>query len=503
MFKNKHIKYHWLLLTVFPVGWYVSQDLLADEKLYFTILTVIAFLSASLILKVLRGPVKREIHLWIIFILFVIGYYIKFYILCCFKLDINSQYLDLMYPCESVLMNHADLLIKYYEMITIIFVVFALLIAALVAVADASKTRSKYYKFAEPRSTIKKSTVKRLLGITIVSSLLLIYIQLTLGIGFVSAADRQGSPLPYRLAGIIVAIYNWFIPLLFLFSVWLADTIRSNYLTKLTIGTYLLFGIAAGLLSTSKSPLTIVVVTLLILWLVTDKLSRKRLLLLLLIVPFMGVFNGFLSINRIMRSSNPEFGIFEIMWRSGGSLFSTSTNLTEYDQPIQYATNYLALLLRINGADSLMNIINYAPGFSLQRIWHLLFESPDTIATLYAHEVLGISQLTGVAFSPSLLGYFEFVFGNVVLVCFGIIVFTLVWHLLFRALLRSKLLIEPIVFSMLIVIVGFYTSEGTLESMPQSIALIGAFAIFGELFARRLVKKSTFLNTYSQPSVRS
>lgn len=497
------LKARWFTLAVFPVGWYVSLDLLGDGKLYFTILTVIAFLSASLVLKMLRGPVKREIHLWIIFILFVIGYYIKFYILCYFKLDINSQYLDLMYPLESELLNHADLLINYYEMIAIIFVVFALLIAALVAVADTLTTRSKYYKFAVPRITIKKSTVQRMLGITIISSLILIYIQLTLGIGFVSAADRQVCPLPYRLAGIIMAIYNGIIPLLFLMSVWLADAIRSNYLKKLTIGTYLLFGIATGLLSTSKSPLTTVVVTLLILWLVTDKLSRKRLLLLLLIVPFMGVFNGFLSINRIMRSSNPDFGIFEIMWRSGGSLFSTNTNLTENDQPIQYAANYLGLLLRINGADSLMNIINYAPGFSLVRIWHLLFESPDTVATLYAQEVLGYSQLTGVGFSPSLLGYFEFVFGNVVLVCFGIIMFTLVWHLLFRALLRSKLLIEPIVFSMLIVIVGIYTSEGTLESMPQSIALIGAFAIFGEFFARRLVKNSTSLNTHSQPSVRS
>jgi hypothetical protein len=489
-----------LLLTIFLVGWSFSLDLMGSEKIYYTVLTVTAFLSGSLILTMLRGPAKQTIHLWIIFILFVIGYYIKFYILCYFKLDINSEYLDLMHPLESELMNNADLLINYYEMITIILVVFALLIAALVAVTDASRKKYKDYKFVVPRITVKKSTVKRLLGITIVSSLVLIYIQLTLGIGFASAADRQVNPLPYRLAGIIMAIYNGIIPLMFLISLWLADTMRSNYLARLSVGTYLLFGVVAGLISTSKASLITVVVSLIVFWLVTGSFTRKRLLLLLLLVPFMGLFNGFLSINRIMRNIYPDMGIFEIMWMTGSFFLSTDTTLSGYE-PVSAVTNYLGLIMRINGADSLMNIINYAPPFSLKRIWHLLFESPDTIATLYAQEVLGYSQLTGVAFSPSLLGYFEFVFGNVVLVSFGMVVFTLIWHLLFRTILRARLLTEPIVFSMLIVLVGLYTSEGTLETMPQSIAGIIVFIIFGEFIIRRLTTRIDSRN--SQSSVRA
>lgn len=490
----------WLLLIIFLVGWIFSFDLMGREKIYYTILTVISFLSGSLILIILRGPTKRIIHLWIIFTIFFIGYYIKFYILCYLKLDINSVYLERMHPLELELMNHADLLINYYEMITIIFVVFALLTATLVAVDDASKKRYKDYKFIVQRVSVKKSTVKLLLGITIVSSLVLIYIQLTLGIGFFSSADRQVNPLPYRLAGIIMAINKGIIPLLFLMSVWLADTIRSNYLARLSIGAYLLFGIAAGLISTSKASLITVVVSLIILWLVTGSFTRKRLMLLLLVVPFMGLFNGFLSINRIMRDVYPDMSIFEIMGMTGRFFLLTDTTLSGYE-PLSSVSNYLGLIMRINGADSLMNIINYAPAFSLERIWHTLFESSDTIATLYAQDVLGYSQLTGTAFSPSLLGYFEFIFGNVVLVSFGMVGYTLIWHLLFRTFLRARFLTEPIVFSMLIVLVGLYTSEGTLESMPQSIAAITVFAIFGELIIRRLTTRIVSLN--SKSSVRT
>ena len=497
------LKARWLILAVFPVGWYISLDLLAAEKLYFTMLTVFAIISASLVLKVLRGPVKREIHLWIIFNLFVIGYYLKFYVLCNFKIDTNSEYIDQVYPFESILLERADLLIKYYEVINIVFFVFAVLVAALSFIKKSSKINSIANELVVPSLIIRKSTVKRVLGFSIVCFIILTYIQVALGLGFVSGAERQVTQLPYHIAGIIMAIYNGIIPLLFLISVWLSGFIRSNYLTKITVSAYLLFGVVAGLISTSKAPLITVVVTLFILWVVTEAITRKRLLMLLLMVPFMGFFNTFLSINRTARVSYPDLGIFEIMWRSGGSLFSTNANLTGYDQPIQHVANYVELILRINGANSLMNIVNYAPAHSLERAWHLMFVSPETIATLYAQDVFGINVDFGVAFSPSLLGYFYFIFGSVVLVCFGMILYTLIWHLLFRALLRSKLLIEPIVFSMLIVIVGLYTSEGTLESMPQSIALIVVFAIFGEFFTRRLVKNSTSMNAYSQPSVRS
>ena len=491
---KKYMAY-WALFIIFSAGWYFSLELLDAQKNYYTILTTIAFLAASLVLKILRGSIKQEIHFWLLFLIFIVGYYIKFYVLCYFKINIDSDYLAMMYPLELDRLNRADLHIRYYEMVTTVFAVFSLLIAALVLPVRVTKKKSEEYKFSISNIEIKKSIIKRLLAIAIVSSLTLFYLQLKLGIGLASAVDREVNPLPFRLAGIVMLTINGIIPLLLLISAWLADTIRSSNLIKLTIGTYLLFGVVAGSLSTSKASLISVVLTLLILWLVTDTFTKKRLLLLLLIVPFMGLFNTFLSINRTIRSSNPDVGPFEILLEIVAFLFSTDTVILGYDQPIEYVANYWGLLLRINGADSLMNIIEFSPEFSFLRAWDLLFISSDYIATLYAQDVLGKYYETGVAFSPSLLGSFYFIFGNIALVCCAMILYTLIWHLLFCALRRAKLLIEPIVFSLLIVALGLFTSEGTLEAMPQSIGIIIVFAIFGELLVRWVVKENPSLNS--------
>ena len=119
MLDIKKLEVRWFLLAVFPIGWYVSFELLAADRAYYTILTVVAFLSASLILKMLHGPVEREIHLWIIFILLLFGYFIKFYILCYFKLDMSNSNLGHL-DVSGVELDHANLIINYYEIITII-----------------------------------------------------------------------------------------------------------------------------------------------------------------------------------------------------------------------------------------------------------------------------------------------------------------------------------------------------------------------------------------------
>jgi len=480
------INQRWLLLSVFPIGWYFSYDILTFGTYYFAILTSIALLSASLVLFMLRGPVRRKLHFWVIFIIFIIGYYIKFFILCFYKIH-NYRYadiLDTLYPLENELLNNSVLLLDYYEMITIVFLIFALLITFLTSANRFSKVQDTYCNTVVPSISINSTVVMQILVITIISVIVLMYIQVKLGLGYVSGYDRQTMELPYHLAGVIMTIYNGIIPLVFLVSVWLSDTINSKTLSRLTTGSYLLFGVAAGFLSTSKASLLSTVISIAVLWLVTDKLSKKRMLLLLSMVPFIVIFNGYIILNRTMRSAMPDIGIFDIALMAGQFLLFTDTAILSFGDSVQNTSQYLGFLMRINGADSLMNIINYAPTPSFDRTWFLLFESTRPVYSLFAEDVLGHNEIAGLAFSPSLLGYFTFVFGNLVFVCFGMVAYTLTWHIIFKVLLRAKLLVEPIVFAFLIVLVGHYTSEGTLESMPQSIALLILFAIIGENLVR-------------------
>lgn len=481
MFKKSN--YYWLVLLFYLVGWYVSLDFLGAGIYYYTVLTIISFFSTSLILKSLRGPLRQEIHLWVMFIILLVGYYLKFYILCYLRVYATGDYVESFNPLERELLGESWLIINYYEMVTIVFGVFALLTAVLTAGSNDSIKGPTAYKFTVSRISIKQSAVMGLLEFAIASAVVVTYLQLSLGVWY-GAVALQDNPLPFRLAGIIAITSSAIIPLLFLIIVWLADTNRFPTLVKLSVGSYLIYGMTAGILSTSKGSLMTVLVSLFVLWLVTDTLTKRRKIFALSLILFMGPFNGFLILNRVLRGINPDSGVIEMALLAGRIFFSLDSEYSAFLEPSSTIANYLGLIMRINGADSLMNIIAFAPEFSLSRILHLVLDSPYSVSTLYAEDVLGLFNDVGTAFSPSLIGYFYFIFGNVAIVCLGMVAYTLVWHFLLRILLRLNLGIEPIAISMSIIALAKYTSEGTLESLLQSIILIIMVSFFGEYILR-------------------
>ena len=499
----------WSLLILFPVGWFVSYDLLTDQHVYYVLLTLVALAATFVILSVLGRRIKREVHLWVIFILYLIGYFLKFYLLCYMK--VHSQdyggYLQGSYPLETELLNSTELIISYYETVTVVLVAFAILVTVLMRGGrrTASTVRAPFVGGGgEVRIKVQRRTIKRLLVVGITVSILLLYVQIKLGLGLVSAAERQTTQLPYHLAGIIMTVSNGLLPLLFLLTVWLADSIRAASLARLTITAYILFGVASGLLSTSKAALVSVMVSLVILWLLTGNFTQKRGRLLAALALFMVVFNVYLGINRTLRNIYPDMGVFDIAAMAISYLLTLHGGILTNAESLPLIANYAGPLLRINGADSLLNIINYAPSFSFDRIWFILFESPDTVASLFTTDVLGLPPQLGLGFSPSLLGYLLFVFGNVSLVCFGMIVYTLAWHMIFRTIMNARLIIEPILIALLIVTLGQFTSEGTLESMPQTIAIVVAFGVIGEFFLRRSFGRGirqTIYPSSSRPSL--
>jgi hypothetical protein len=138
----------------------------------------------------------------------------------------------------------------------------------------------------------------------------------------------------------------------------------------------------------------------------------------------------------------------------------------------QYLTEILGPLMRINGADTLLNIANFGPTFSLHRVVYYLFESESAVNIEYATKVLGLPLEAGLAFSPSLMGYFYFILGDPVLSGLALMVFLLFWNTIFVLLNHSGFKLRPVIFAILLISFAHYLSEGTLESMPMNIALI-------------------------------
>jgi len=474
-----------LVLVTFPVGWYVSYPLVDSHNIYYFLLTVLCATATLVLFVSLGNKFKQSIHIWIILLLCWMAYFLKFYILCYMKINQGSygDYLELSYATEASLLGRSELIISYFELVTAVWMCFA---ATMIFIFSL---KSSYFRKTTIRTfMMRKRVVSNIIMTTVSFSLFMIGVQVFLGLGIVSAGERNTIELPFRLAGIIMTVNNVFLPLIFLVTVWLADLEGTRQKFRIAIVAYMSYGLISGIISTSRSVFVFVVVSLLVLWLITEKMSKKRAAFILVLMLFTIFLNGVLTVNRILRSVYPNLDGFEIfnmvitqyILPAGAAFSSTEANL-------QISAG-LSTLMRVNGSDSLLIILDYAPRYSSERSFDILTGSLSS-AESYANDVLGLPQLFGVAFSPSLLGFFMLMFGNnIFFICFAFVLYLLVWHVLLRRLLNLKLFIEPIVMVLLLLILARFTSEGTLEALPSTIGLLMCFGLIAEWCLRRLIR---------------
>jgi hypothetical protein len=110
---------------------------------------------------------------------------------------------------------------------------------------------------------------------------------------------------------------------------------------------------------------------------------------------------------------------------------------------------------------------------------------------MYGEIVLGLtsSDLIGVAFSTSLLGFFYFVFGNQLATVAAIVCYTLFWHVLFRIIAAAHFILSRVIFTMLAITLALFTSEGSLQALPIRLFFLLIAGILGESLIRMLVGK--------------
>ena len=474
-----------LLLLTFPVGWYFSYSLVESQNLYYLLLTGVCTAATAVILVCLGKKFKRSIHFWIILLVCWAAYFLKFYILCYMKAnqDTYSDFLELSYGKESSLLELPELIITYYELVTAVWLCFAMVMVYMTSLKKSYFLETSHRSFAVRNRTVTYSMIA-----TVLFSIFMISVQMALGLGIVSAGEGKTIELPFRLAGIIMTVNIMVLPLIYLVLVWLADQAGSRKQFVFITGAYLAYGLTSGLISTSREKFITVALSLLVLWLITEKMSRQRAIFLIALTPFIVLLNGLLSVNRILRSIYPDLDGLQLFYLAMTQYIAPVVSTYSATQTDVQISAFLSTILRVNGVDSLLHILDYAPGFSWERFLGLFFDGRSS-AEMYATEILELPQLIGVAFSPSLFGFFILAFGqHLYLIVAAFTLYLLTWHLLFKWITSFKLLIEPIILALMFVMLARFTSEGTLESLPLSIIFLLFVAGVIEILVRRLVK---------------
>lgn len=471
------------------VGFWLVADIFQDDYWYAFFLTFSATLCWWIALFWWTPSASRYPHVHLFFGLYMLGYFVKFYILAYLVQNGETywEYLDVYYRLERRVLEDYPSVTTYYETATL-GLAFATFGLGALKVLDA--------KFREPRqlslSVLEAGRIpKRALSAALIFAvslfLLLLGVQASLGLNLVSGDERQVVVLPYRLAGIILATYKYVLVLLFVGLLWATDGVDKK-LWRLTLASFVFYGIASGVYTTSKSYYVTVIIVVATLWMITNKLTLRRSVFLGCLVVLMFPFNAFLGVNRILRVLEADVGIVQLMTLAIDVVFDTQRSWQYVGVFHSDQTKSLAELLgpfmRMNGADGLLNMVDFRPTFSLDRVVYLLFQSDTAVNVEYATRVLGLPAEAGLAFSPSLMGYFYYVLGDAVLCGFALLAFFLFWSAIFYGLEKSSLRLRYVMIPVLLMSFIQYLSEGTLESMLMNIALILSIGIATEVCVR-------------------
>jgi hypothetical protein len=432
------------------LGFLLTKDLFISFQYYYFLLNIFAFASAVFIIKNIKEPSLKNIHLWIIFLIFTIGYFFKFYILAYLKLyhsDFSSDYLNTNFPLESYLLGKPILVINYFEIVTVLLLIFSVISFFILNNSKlALKINSEYA--LKPISIRNQRKINILFICAAILSILYFCFQLKTGIGIASRDPNSVMSLPYHLAGIISALGKWFLPALFMLMILLSFAANLRVKQYISISLYIVFGMIATLISTSRFDFLFIVITLAVLLFSIGKLSKKYIFILAILICIATLSSNLIAFIR--------------------------TGDLVYNGPLKYIT----LLLRVNGADSLLNILNYSTSFSFDRIIHRLFESSLTINDQFSLDVLGLEPTQGLGFSTSLIGRFYFIFESLIVVSFVFSIYIFIWHYVFVYANKIFSDITPIFISLLSVTLAFITSEGNFESLPFMFLFATAASFF-------------------------
>ncbi len=393
--KQKWYKSRWLLPLLFLMGYLTTYSKLEGFEVEYLVLTYFSILACCLLLTRLGPPLHKKLPIWIILIVFIVAYYLKFYLLVS-----NPEILGEGWVQRKLylLLQSPPVLFETFETISYAFIVFC--ITAWFLLSSARSLRMK----------ILKKEINYRSVIPILIWLIPILMGITTYVMYITGICRMAADIPYlpfRLAGWIFYIRTTLIPALLLLLIWCSD--KAGLRKFFTFGIILLFlhGMSDMLLRSSRGFIVISFTLLVLLFVVAGRITKKRVQLFGVILLISILLWPVISYYRYVRAVDHNVSLVHALVESAKNVSSTgSFSLSE-----MFKEGATALIFRFVGADSLIHIMGanlpplytHAIGISVSRFFAL-----DVIGVPYGPVITGCS--------PSFPGYFYLVGGNALVI---------------------------------------------------------------------------------------
>ena len=465
-------------IFLIPIGWFLTKEIFEQNSFQYLILSVIAQISVFFALKKLTIKPSKNIHFWIIFIIILSGYFLKFYIysVALFNSEL-SDFFEKLNPLLGDFMYDSDALINYFALITATLFTFTFSIYIFKPITNriVFYGNKKDFKLDKLERFLIEIKIRKYLFITFLGSLLVLYLSYSYKIGI---PGEEPLFLPFKLAGVINLTQKLLIPIFYLILVYLSDIYKLKNLNYTSILSYGLYALISAYITTSRAEIIFPVIVIFLYWIEIGKFKKSWIKYLLILIPIIIVFYALLGIYR--QISAMGIGVKELF--DSDLFFLLQDFGLETSNIAAGIIFFLGFFLRIQGADSLIYIMDYYDKFSTTRLFDIL-TGLERSSYLYTDKVLDYDLSLGTLFSPSLLGFFYMLFPSLIMVCFAIYIYTYFWHKVYQYAYSINKFMFPATIPFLTISLIYFTMEGTLEILIRSILIF--------LLASKLIKKFT------------
>ena len=443
------------------------QFISANGGSYFFLLSLVALLSCLLLLRRLNGQILDTFPIYIMLIVFGVGYFLQFFILASDPIAPTGQ---IIITRNVTSFTYAEI----YATTVLAFSAFCLTSYILLGRHQGSETKPEVISL---RTEDVASLVRLLFSLILPLEIILGYFTWTEQIAVMGA---QNASLPFRLAGIIFYSRTTILPALILLLISTADQYHLRRSFSAGILLFLLHGLADTLLRSSRSALVFTLLAIFFLLAVSRRFTRRRfrlacagVLLSLLLFPIITAY-------RYARTES-GFSAFGSALKDGVVTVENNGTVSE----ILSDTGY-SLVFRLTGADSLLEIINRHP----RQIGLLHMNQVTDFFNDYVMNIDGDSVTT---YAPSLVGWFYLVGGNAFVLA-GIIAFVTGVQLLWNKLRSIRLQCRWVAQALFLVLFVYAASDGVLDHLVWSILMNGVSVALAEYLVRRYARRSNLPN---------
>ncbi len=460
-----------LVLIIFMAGWLGTRSAVTGFGLPFLGLNSLCMGMGILICLTGRRDPSTVLPVWTIAGLFIVAFFLKFY--------------WLMLLPESVLIVGGDVMKSLYRKLhdpSTAYMAFQSASIGFISVSLTAWLAVKKWPLKELYSGGSGDYEDRVLKF--LSIMLPVSVILAAVILFLSGVGVMGLPsirLPFRMAGWIYYVWSVFLPVLMLVYLTISDAVKRHRHFMFGISLFVVHGVSDMMIRSSRGTLLKNFILLFFVFLVTKRLNRKRVSLVIgitMIAVFLfPIFYDYRSI-RMTKTGVPVLTALveasETVWTGENAKPLRTLN-----------TAFVSILMRLNGIENLFHIVG-SPSLPLYTK-----SATVSINEYYTFDVLGHPRSHIQGSSPTMVGWLYIVGGNL-LVCVGMSAITLVVWGVWRWLNRLNLYTRDVVLVMF-VFWTFWTIMAGIPTRPYIIFMVLMGSLAGgeglvRLFAGGLFK---------------